>query len=180
MKSRHHIVAPFISFLVVLFGFTQTAHPLEKRPSTEAVRGADPSRMSPLEPCREQIDITSDQMIADYKRTSVTFRGHVRAVQCDLVLTADELTAEYGQDGASIATIVALGDVKVLQGDRMARGEEAVFQGEDRTITLVGSPVLAQGKNEIRGEKIVVYIDEGRMDIEGGVNAVLYPAYESE
>ncbi len=177
-KTFVHIILLFFA-ATFLLGLEQTDQAeMGKGNSVQEYEGLDGLGEAALMPCREQIDITSDQMVADYKNSSVTFRGHVKAVQCDLVLTADEITAGYGEDGASISRITASGHVRVVQGDRIARGEQAVFRGHERTITLVGNPVLAQGKSEIRGEKIVVFIDEGRMDIEGGVNAVLYPGPE--
>jgi len=181
MKKNFIYTTLFLAASTFLLGLSQTEkNRMENEASMEEFEGLAGLEEAPLKPCREQIDITSDQMVADYKNESVTFRGHVRAVQCDLVLTADEITAGYGQGGTSISRIVAEGNVMVRQGGRMARGERAIFQGDDRTVTLVGSPILTQGKSEIRGDKIIVFIDEGRMDIEGGVNAVLYPAPEGK
>lgn len=179
MKKKFFYTIWLLAAAAFLLGLEQTdPSVMGKGNSVQESEGFHGLGEAALTPCREQIDITSDQMVADYKNASVTFRGHVKAVQCDLVLTADEITARYGEDGASISRITASGHVQVAQGERMARGEQAVFQGDERTITLVGNPVLAQGKSEIRGDKIIVFIDEGRMDIEGGVNAVLYPGSE--
>ena len=49
-------------------------------------------------------------------------------------------------------------------------------------LVLGGDPVLRDGPNEVTGDRIVVYLDEGRSVVESGgkkrVSAVLYPGSE--
>lgn len=70
----------------------------------------------------------------------------------------------------------------ITQGERRATGGKAVFNQVDRQIALVENPVLRDGPNEVRGERLTVYLDEGRSVMESGkkgrVSAVLYPGSE--
>jgi lipopolysaccharide export system protein LptA len=77
-----------------------------------------------------------------------------------------------------LQTVVAEGDVHITQGNRIARGERAEFDETARTLVLSGGAVLLEGSNEVRGERVIVYLDEERSIVEGSnsrVKAVLVP-----
>jgi lipopolysaccharide export system protein LptA len=80
----------------------------------------------------------------------------------------------------SLKEIRALGNVRVRQGGRTAKAHQAVFDQRNRRVTLTGNVELRDGSNEIRGARLVVFLDERRSIIEGGpgdrVRAVLYPS----
>jgi lipopolysaccharide export system protein LptA len=67
----------------------------------------------------------------------------------------------------------------ITQGDRRASGDRAVFDQASRQIVLVGNPVLRDGPNEVQGDRLTVYLDEGRSVVESSpkrrVSAVLFP-----
>ena len=60
----------------------------------------------------------------------------------------------------------------VTQGNRQAKGEKAVFDEKSRTVTLSGNPVLHDGLNQVEGETVVVFLDEGRSQVMGGKERV--------
>ena len=78
--------------------------------------------------------------------------------------------------------MVAQGNVVITQKTRRATGQVAVFSQTMRQLVLGGDPVLRDGPNEVTGDRIVVYLDEGRSVVESGgkkrVSAVLYPGSE--
>jgi hypothetical protein len=77
-----------------------------------------------------------------------------------------------------VQSVVAEGDVRITQGNRIARGARAEFDDAARTLVLSGGAVLVEGSNEIRGERVIVYLDEERSVVEGTnsrVKAVLMP-----
>jgi lipopolysaccharide transport protein LptA/LPS export ABC transporter protein LptC len=106
------------------------------------------------------------------------FTGDVHAVQGDFVIRAAEITASYsgsaGLNGASAATepnkqsaaqltrIKARTKVKVTSKDgQAATGDWADFDPKANTATLGGDVVLTQGKNIIRGTKLVIDMTTG-------------------
>jgi lipopolysaccharide export system protein LptA len=63
--------------------------------------------------------------------------------------------------------IVAAGNVKVVQLDRRATSQKAIFYQEENKVVLEGDAVLREGDNVIRGERVTYYIDEQRSVVEG-------------
>ena len=125
--------------------------------------------------CSDPIDVVSERMSIELRDNSVAFSGNVRAMQCDVLLTARKLTAYYNDDRSRIERIVAVGEVEISQGPRIASGEEALFDNVNRIITLNGNPVLRQGNSIVRGQEIMIWLEEDRMEVTGEVNAKLYP-----
>lgn len=126
----------------------------------------------------EPIIITSDRMELDRKKSTVTYRGNVLTVRGDLQMRSDSLSGIIDFEGTGLKTIVAAGNVRVTQEGRTATGDEAVFDGEKETITLVGNAVIQQGNSKISGDRVIVYLKEDRGVVEGGtqrVKAVIFP-----
>ncbi|TYO99507.1 lipopolysaccharide export system protein LptA [Geothermobacter ehrlichii] len=124
------------------------------------------------------LEITSDRLEADDVSKTVVFIGHVVGRQDDLTIHAGRLTVHYRQ-GRQIRTIVAEEDVRIIQGERVATGQKAVFDRQEATIVLTGDPRVNQGKDFVAGERITVFLDEKRSLVEGGekerVRALFHP-----
>lgn len=114
----------------------------------------------------DPIDIKSDRLEAHNKERKIVFQGNVRARQRDTLIFADKLTTYYDRAGKDVERIVAEGNVKITQLDKVATSREAVFENFTRRIILKGDPHLWQGKDELRGEMITVYLDEDRVFVE--------------
>jgi lipopolysaccharide export system protein LptA len=75
--------------------------------------------------------------------------------------------------------VEAKGNVSLIQGERTASGDEAVFFRESSKVILTGNAVLKEGKNIIRGDRVIVFLDENRgvveSDSEKQVKAIIYP-----
>lgn len=117
---------------------------------------------------RAPIDITSDTVEGDQKKNLVIFKGNVVAKQEEATLYANQLTLYYDPETRRIREIVALGNVKVTQGDRRATSQKATFYQNENKIVLEGEVVIREGENVIRGEKVVYLVDEERSFVEGG------------
>ena len=127
---------------------------------------------------KEPIFITSDWMEADRKKNTITYKGRVVAVQTDMTMRSETLTAYYDPELKQLKEAVAEGKVNVTQGDRVATGAKAVFDGKNQTITLTGNPVVRQGNNEVAGNRIIFYMEEDRAVAERGdkpVSAIIFP-----
>jgi lipopolysaccharide export system protein LptA len=148
----------------------------EKRVATEKGFGFGGSR-SP-------IDIVSDTVEANQKENSVTFKGNVVATQEDATLYANLLVIHYDPDTRKLKEIMAIGNVKIVQLDRRATGQKITFHPEENTVVLNGDAVLREGENEIRGERVIFYVDEERSLVEGGkgrrVNTRITPRAEEK
>ncbi len=130
----------------------------------------------------EAIRISADRLETDDSLRQVVFSGNVVARRGDLVIHSEKMTLHYGQDGKRIDRTVATGKVRILQEERVATGEQAIFYREEGKIVLTGSPRISEGNNFVEGEEITVLIDENRSFVKGGresrVKAVFQPDKE--
>jgi lipopolysaccharide export system protein LptA len=114
----------------------------------------------------QPIRIKSDALEWDYKGHVVTFKGNVVANQEDVTLYSDRLIIYYDETTSKLNEIVAEGAVRIVQLDRRATGEKAVFKNAERKIVLTGRPVIRQGKNVVVGDKITILIDRDWVEVE--------------
>jgi len=76
-------------------------------------------------------------------------------------------SATPGPGGSSsIKRLEARGDVKVTQKDQVVTGETAVFDTKTNLITMLGGIVLTQGKNVLRGDRLLVDMTTGVSRVE--------------
>jgi lipopolysaccharide export system protein LptA len=112
-----------------------------------------------------------------------TFSGNVKVVQGDTTLRCKSLVVFYEQQGApsdmkaaspgprgqqQISRLEAKGGVIVTQRDQTATGETGLFDMRANTVTLVGNVVVSQGRNVVRGSRLVVDLTTGVSRVEAG------------
>jgi len=179
-------------FLLLLWG---TAFAAPVRAEAKAKKG--PEGEVPLQ-------ITASRLEADQKQGVIVFSGQVKAQQGDSILYADQLQV-YFQPGpavsspaASAATpkekpgpsplgdlggekitkIVARGQVRFVQGDRVATGQEAIYYKDREEVVLLGNPQLWRAENTLKGEKIIFNLRDDKVLVESSpqkrVEAHLY------
>jgi lipopolysaccharide export system protein LptA len=124
--------------------------------------------------------IEADRMESDQQRDVVVFTGSVEAKQGDIVINADEMTVNYSAAAADksgnesqnekitqkIKTILAKGNVKIVKGDWIATGNTMRYFSSERKVRLSGNARAWQDQNQISGEHIIMYLDEGRSVVE--------------
>jgi lipopolysaccharide export system protein LptA len=75
--------------------------------------------------------------------------------------------ATPGPDGASsIKRLEARGNVVVTQKDQVVTGETAVFDTKTNLVTMLGGVILTQGKNVLRGDRLMVDMTTGVSRVE--------------
>jgi lipopolysaccharide export system protein LptA len=76
-------------------------------------------------------------------------------------------SAAPGPSGSSsIKRLEARGNVVVTQKDQVVTGETAVFDTKTNLITMLGGVVLTQGKNVLRGDRLLVDMTTGVSRVE--------------
>jgi lipopolysaccharide export system protein LptA len=73
--------------------------------------------------------------------------------------------AAVGQDWGSVKQLVADGHVFFVSTDQTARGNHAVYDLEPDTITMTGDVVVVQGDNVVKGDKLVIQVKTGHADV---------------
>ena len=121
----------------------------------------------------QPVNISSDSLEYSNKDNTAIFRGNVVARQGDMSMFADQMEATYaGKSGeknekGGIKELAATGNVKIIQGERIATGQKIVFYGDEQKIVATGNPRVWQGNNVIVGNKITVYLKQDRSVVEG-------------
>lgn len=109
---------------------------------------------------RGPIHINSQQLEADFQTKIITFIGDVVAKQKEFTLYADRLLLFIGGEMKDIKKIVAQGNVRLVQDNRQATCQEAIYYHREGTVVLQGEPVVREGDNWVSGKRIIYYIDE--------------------
>jgi lipopolysaccharide export system protein LptA len=167
------------AILILVFFCPAGSGGAEKKPLFGSAGKSDAARTD------QPLRITSQQLEADNKNQVIIFKGKVMARQGEVTLYADVANVYYEkkEEGNEVREIVATGNVKVQQEDRLATGQKAVFTNADQRIVLTGDPKVWQGKDMVSGEKIIVLLDEDKSYVESGpdqkVEVVLYPKGDS-
>ncbi len=139
--------------------------------------GAAPKKQGPEK--EVPLQITAARLEADQTKGIVTFSGSVKAVYGDATLYSDQLRVYFkpkpeppkgaakppqekadqsplGDVGAEkIDRIVAKGNVRMVQEDRVATGDEAIYYKDRDEVVLTGNPQLWRAENTLKGERII-------------------------
>lgn len=146
----------------------------------------------------QPIHIEADRMESFERKSEVLFSGRVEATQGDIVLHADEMLVTYQQAEGSennkvpqsrkVDKLFAKGNVKVVSNAGwVATGATMDYFAVERKAILIGDAKVWQDNNLVTGNKIILYLDEGKSVVESDpqqgqerVKAFLYPGSEKE
>ena len=128
------------------------------------------------------IRVSAKTLEWDHKGHKATFHEEVVAQQEELAIHSDDLIVYFNNEDTDITRLVSKGNVRIVQMDRRASCEEAVYDRIENRIVLTGNPVIRQGENEVKGDRIIFYVAENRSVVEGGetgrVRVTLIPEKE--
>lgn len=147
-----------------------------------AMQGFSQNRDKPIQIEAATLEMRDKDKVA-------TFSGDVKVVQGDTTLRSRSLLVFYDQGGnsagksaqmkaaspapdgsSSIRRLEAKGGVVVTQKDQTVTGDSAIFDTRTNIVTMVGSVILTQGKNVLRGDRLMVDMTTGvsRVESRGG------------
>jgi lipopolysaccharide export system protein LptA len=141
---------------------------------------------------QDRIVINSDTLEVDQQKRLIVFEGKVRARRRDMTVDCQKMLVYYLDRSAStesdvesrqIDKIIALGNVTVNRSDgSVARAGKAVFFQAEEKIVLTEDPSVQQGRDIVKGEKIIILLKQERSIVEGSkekpVRATLFPKQE--
>ena len=128
---------------------------------------------------REPLRVDADSLEIRGAEHLVLFRGHVRAVQGEMELEADELEVRVDPRTRDVQQAVARGSVRIRKGEVLATGALARYDAARGIVVLEGEPKVWRGKDVVAGRRITLYLAEDRTVVEGA-RAVLYPGKGEE
>jgi lipopolysaccharide export system protein LptA len=158
--------------------------PAASKGPPNALQGFSQNRDQPVKIEAATLEVRDKDKVA-------TFSGDVKVQQGDTGLRCKSLMVFYEQDAKDgtpapntmpaadagpggeqrIKRLEARGGVVVTQKEQTATGELGIFDMKTNTVTLTGNVIMTQGKNILRGEKLVVDLTSGVSKVESGKNA---------
>lgn len=140
------------------------------------------------------VDLTADQLEVVNSQCLATWTGSAEALQADARLRGDVLKiystpgpAKPGSSGpacGAVQRMQALGNVYYVTPQQRVRGDAADYTADNDTIVMTGDVVAVQGKNVLRGKRMVIHVKSGEAQMEtdvkgrnkpGRVRGVFYP-----
>lgn len=141
------------------------------------------------------VDMTADELEVVNTQCLAIWRGSAEALQDTARLRADVLriynkavsSARPGATGSNCGPLdrmEAQGSVYYVTPQQRVRGDAAVYSAAADTITFTGDVVAIQGKNVLRGERLVIQVSTGAAQMQtsvkgrnkpGRVRGVFYP-----
>lgn len=197
MIDGRKIAAGLMFAALVFVGSALHAQPAAKGPPN-ALQGFSQNRDQPVHIEAASLEVRDKEKVA-------TFAGDVRVVQGDTHMRCKSLVVFYEQDALTgkeasknddkndgkpmvsatpgpggsqqIKRLEAHGGVVVTQKEQTATGDKGIFDMKSNTVTLTGNVVMTQGKNVLRGERLVVNLVTGvsRVDGSGRVQMLVQP-----
>lgn len=133
---------------------------------------------------RGPIHVTSDRLEADDESQTVMFSGNAVATQDDVTIHADRLIIKYTGEKREVVQLVAEGQVRIEQQEKIATGDKAVYYKDQERLVMTGSPKVTEGDDFVEGQEITLYLDEKRSVVSGGaggrVKAIFTPRSETK
>ncbi|MGN6570762.1 MAG: LptA/OstA family protein [Pseudolabrys sp.] len=161
------------------------AQPQESKGPPNALQGFSQNRDEPVHIDAATLEVRDKDKVA-------TFSGNVHVKQGDTDMRCKSLVVFYEQDDAKpapakggkpmqqaepgpggnqkIKKLEARGGVIVTQKEQTATGELGIFDMPTNTVTLTGNVVMTQGKNVLRGDKLIVDLTTGVSRVESAKN----------
>lgn len=137
----------------------------------------------------EPVHIEAATLEVHDKQKEATFSGDVHVTQGDTDLRCKSLVVFYEQGDSEadkkntmpaadagpggqqhIKRLEARGSVIVTQKDQTVTGELGIFDMKSNTVTLTGNVLMTQGRNVLRGQKLVVDLASGVSRVESAMN----------
>lgn len=137
---------------------------------------------------RSPINIEADRMESSQEKNVVNFSGNVEARQNDLTIMADRMTVHYAAGAPAkesgiraVQSIKAEGNVRMKRVNWTASSDRMEYYEKDHKVVLLGNSKVWQNNNMVTGDRVEVFLDEGRSVVERGkekserVKAFFYP-----
>lgn len=122
------------------------------------------------------VNFSADRIEVQDRADRVLVSGNVEVTQGGLSLNAARMTVAYhNSSGVEIDRIDASGNVRVARGNERARGDVAIYDLNNRIITMLGNVELTQGTNRLTGGRLVMDLESGRSTVDGRASSPSAP-----
>lgn len=117
--------------------------------------------------------VTAETMSFDYKNFMAVFATNVVVVDPQMKMESDILTIHFNQTN-EIKKAVAEGNVRLWHQNVNAVCGRAVYLAREKQVLMTDNAVLNRGNDCLRGDKIIMGLDDGSVQCEGG-KLIIFP-----
>lgn len=115
------------------------------------------------------VDYAADRIELQDKQNRVILSGNVDVRQSDLRLRAARTVVNFtNADQLRLQRITASGGVVVTRGNEVATGDTAVYDFNQRIITMIGNASLKRDGDTLHGGRFVIDLKSGVSSASGG------------
>lgn len=127
--------------------------------------GAHAEQVQVQVPGAEPLSVRAERATWDMKTQGLTLEGAVEATRGPFSLRCERLVLEVGADG-QIQRAIATGGVALQRQTWTARGARAELDLPTGVLVLTGAPEVSDGRGQLRGERVVLRLDDERVECE--------------
>lgn len=123
---------------------------------------------------RAPIEIDAARIEVRDRDRQAIFSGNVRVDQGNMTLNAATMRVFYEQAGGgnlAITRLDAEGGVRLTSPSERASARLGIYDVETRQLTFVGNVVLNRGESVLRGDRLVINLENGRSTLDGSASA---------
>ena len=117
---------------------------------------------------RDTYRVRSRELTYDPGEGRVLWQGQVRLQGTTIDMSAPKVEGILTEEGNEFERIVALGEVRIIEAGRQARGETATYYPSQRKVILRGeqAEVFQPGKGKASGRQLTFYLGDETLVIE--------------
>jgi len=123
--------------------------------------------------------VTADYMEYDYSKMNAELKSNVKIKDSRVYMESDLIRIFFYKNN-SIKSISAIGNVKVVQGNKIAMSDKALYFGREGKILMLGNAVLLRDEEYMKGRRITFFIDNQRVICEPGMLVFRPGKYQAE
>jgi lipopolysaccharide transport protein LptA len=115
----------------------------------------------------EKVEIGGEKMSFNPPENRLNFEQNGWLKSKEMTLSSDRIDVSLKEKTSVIRQVVARGKVDIMEKLREGKGEQAVYDLDEKTVVLTGNPtVVDKEKGVIKGEKLTFRLGEGRIQVE--------------
>jgi lipopolysaccharide export system protein LptA len=114
------------------------------------------------------VDVVADRIELQDRADRALLSGNVEIKQAELTLNAPRVTVAYTRAGGTeIQRLDASGGVTVKSPSETAQSQYAIYDFDQRLITMIGDVKVNRSGSLINGNRLVINLDSGRATMDG-------------
>ncbi len=121
------------------------------------------------------LEVSADRLSLNQSDGSALFQDNVIIGQGNIRLSADQVVVRYS-NGGGISRVDVQGKVTFVTADEAAEADTAIYDLDNRQLTLAGNVMVTQGQSAVLADRMVVDLATGDATLTGRVRTILQQA----